>query len=130
MRTILFVCEGNAIRSIMAEAIFNAIGKKDYKAKSAGTLPASKIDPKTIEVLKERHMRIIKEAPTPLNYDDIVAAHRLILMGDLLNFPSFVPEETIIQWDIKDPVGKEIKEYRQTRDKIATAVKEIIKKLK
>ena len=52
-KTILFICQGNSIRSIMAEAIFNHLCKKDYKAISAGTLHISRIDPKAKEVLKK-----------------------------------------------------------------------------
>jgi len=129
-KQILFVCHGNSIRSVMAEAIFNNLCKKNYKAKSAGTLPISRIDPNAKKVLKEKEIKLTKKKPSSLDYEKLNNAEKIIKMNKHLpNFPSMVPEEKIIEWNIKEVVGQPIEDFRKTRDEITKKIKEFIKEL-
>jgi DNA-binding Xre family transcriptional regulator len=51
---ILFVCVENARRSQMAAGFAEALGKEEVEIYSAGSHPASQIDPLVIEVMKEK----------------------------------------------------------------------------
>ncbi len=51
MKKVLFVCVENAGRSQMAEAFGRAYG---LDASSAGTVPAEKLNPTVVQVMKER----------------------------------------------------------------------------
>ena len=51
-KTVLFICKGNAFRSIMAEALYNHYATHS-KAISAGAEPKDKINPNTIKILEE-----------------------------------------------------------------------------
>ena len=51
---ILFLCTGNSCRSILAEAIFNALTPKEMHAVSAGSQPTGEVHPCSIALLKSK----------------------------------------------------------------------------
>lgn len=51
---VLFICSGNACRSIMAEAILRKLGAGHFSAYSAGCRPTGKVDPRALAVLERR----------------------------------------------------------------------------
>ena len=53
---VLFVCTGNACRSILSEALFNHTSPVHWRAYSAGSRPAGTVHPATLKALSALHI--------------------------------------------------------------------------
>jgi arsenate reductase (thioredoxin) len=79
---VLFVCVENAGRSQMAEGFFNQkYAPKGYLAISAGTRPASQINPVAVEVMKEVGVDIGSQKSKIITEDMIKSSEKSVNMG-------------------------------------------------
>ncbi|MEO9320765.1 MAG: arsenate reductase ArsC [Nitrososphaera sp.] len=130
-RTILFVCVENAGRSQMAEGFFNArYAPKGYRAISAGTRPASQINPAAIQAMKEVGIDISRQKSKTISGEMINKSSKAVNMGcmDKDECPMLFVSN-IVDWQIEDPKGKPIEKVREIRDEIEKRVREIAESL-
>ena len=126
-KTVLFVCVQNAGRSQMAEGFFRKYAPKGYETISAGTVPASQINPIAVEVMKEIGIDISSQKPKDLTEGMMRNATTIVnkgCMDDKYCPTLFLPK--VIDWGIEDPKDKPIEKVREIRDEIEKRVLEII----
>ena len=127
MRKILFVCVENAGRSQMAEAFFKKYLPSGFQPISAGTKPATKINPVVVQAIKEVGINIENNSPQNISQQMIDEAKITVNMGcmDKESCPALFLKD-IEDWQIQDPKGKSIEEVREIRDQIEQKVKDFI----
>ena len=129
MKKVLFVCVENAGRSQMAEEIARSYG---VDASSAGTLPASAINPTVVRAMKERGFNLTSNKPKILTEQMIEDADYVVTMGcrveSVCPKPMIVKlDKKLLDWHIDDPKGKPIEEVRKIRAQIENQVIELLK---
>ena len=126
-KVILFVCVENAGRSQMAEGFFNQrYAPRGYRAISAGTRPASQINPIAVQTMKDVGIDINSQKSKVITEVMIKRSEKTVNMGCLGREESpLLFMNNVIEWKIEDPKGKPIEKVRMIRDEIERQVKEI-----
>jgi arsenate reductase len=123
MKYVLFVCNHNAGRSQMAQALFERACPGDCRGESAGSNPARQVWPEVVEVMREIGIDIAGRKPKRLSVEMQLHADWAVTMGCGDACP-YVPT-TVDDWDIPDPAGRPIDEVREIRDMIAERVDDL-----
>jgi protein-tyrosine-phosphatase len=128
MKRVLFVCVENACRSQMSEGFFKALARKNMAAKSAGNKPADKINPLAVQVMKEVGIDISRHKPKMITSEMVMEADKVVLMGCGRDACPLVPKE-VVDWQIEDPAGKDLRKFREVRNNIKRKVEALISEL-
>ncbi len=102
---VLFVCVHNAGRSQIAAALTARLSGGAVGVRSAGSDPASEINPVVVEVLRERGIDLSEEFPKPLADELVRGADAVITMGCGDACPIY-PGKRYLDWDVPDPAGQ------------------------
>jgi len=130
MKKILFVCVENAGRSQMAECFFKKIAPDGYEGISAGTKPASQINPLAIQAMKEIDVDISQNKSKLITNKMIEESDVVVNMGCIdKESCTALFVEGIDDWNIQDPKGKPIEEVRKIRDSIESKVNGLVSEL-
>lgn len=127
--TVLFLCTANACRSQMAERIAKDISERLYPGAfeiySAGTKPDNSIPNEVNIVMTETGYSIAEQRPKAINELPIKNADVVVTMGCDVVCP-FFPNKKLIEWDIDDPIGAGLDEFRNVRDEIKKLVSSLL----
>ena len=123
---VLFVCYGNACRSVMAEALARHYWGEKLAVASAGLSALGYIPRETKKVLEEIGIStqgIYSKGLSEIEID------RFQLILDLASYPleSILPQSftgRVIHWLVRDPFQESLDSFRQTRDAIEWLITE------
>ena len=126
--SVLFVCVHNAGRSQMAAGWLRELAGDRIEVRSAGSAPASSINPAAVAAMEEMGIDISQQSPKILTPESVQASDVVITMGCGDACPIY-PGKRYEDWKLEDPAGKGIDEVRPVRDEIRARVEELIASL-
>jgi arsenate reductase (thioredoxin) len=126
--SVLFVCVHNAGRSQMAAALLDHEAAGRVRVASAGSQPASEINPAVAQAMAEIGLDLSREFPRPLTGDQVQAADIVITMGCGDACPVY-PGKRYLDWDLPDPAGLDLASVRPIRDDIRHRVSDLLSDL-
>lgn len=118
---VLFVCVHNSCRSQMAAGFYASFAGPE-NAFSAGTEPEEEVDPMAVEVMKEVGVDISAKRPVRLTGALIKKTDRAVIVcagGSCPNIPNAQ------HWEVADPRGGGLDDYRWCRDLIKNRVERL-----
>jgi arsenate reductase (thioredoxin) len=126
--TVLFVCQHNAGRSQMSQALFERAAGGAHEARSAGTTPGERVHPVVVEAMDELGIDVSDRVPRKLTDELAQWADIVVTMGCGDECP-YIPGKRYIDWDLPDPAGRPLEEVRAIRDDIAGRVRKLAREL-
>jgi protein-tyrosine-phosphatase len=126
--SVLFVCVHNAGRSQMAAGFLRHLAGDRVEVRSAGSLPADRINPMAVAAMAELGIDIAAESPRVLTADAVQSSDVVITMGCGDACP-FYPGTRYEDWVLDDPAGRGMDEVRAIRDEIRRRVDALIAEL-
>jgi protein-tyrosine-phosphatase len=125
LASVLFVCVHNAGRSQMAAGYLGHLAGDRVEVRSAGSLPADRINPAAVEAMREDGIDITGRQPQQLSTEAVRASDYVITMGCGDACPIF-PGKRYLDWELADPAGQGVEAVRPIRDEIRSRVEALI----
>ncbi|HEU5484222.1 MAG TPA: arsenate reductase ArsC [Microlunatus sp.] len=123
--SVLFVCIHNAGRSQMAAAFLTHLSHGQVEVRSAGSEPASQVNPAAVQAMAEVGIDIADQTPKILTDNAVRESDVVITMGCGDTCP-FYPGIRYEDWVLDDPAGKSVDSVRPIRDEIRSRVEALI----
>lgn len=126
--SVLFVCVHNAGRSQMAAGFLRSLSGGAVEVRSAGSMPADRINPVAVEAMTEVGIDIRAEQPKVLTTGAVQASDVVVTMGCGDACPYF-PGTRYEDWVLEDPAGQGIESVRPIRDEIRGRILSLLDEL-
>ena len=110
MKKVLVLCTGNSCRSIIGEALINALGAGRYLASSAGSHPTGEVHPQALATLSNHKIPIDQSRSKSWDEFSADAFDVLLTVCDEAaqeTCPVLVGKHQRIHWSIPDPAHVE-----------------------
>jgi arsenate reductase len=127
--SVLFVCVHNAGRSQMAAGWLRHLAGDAVEVRSAGSLPADRVNPAAVEAMAEVGIDIAGQQPTVLTPRAVEVSDVVVTMGCGDACPVF-PGKRYLDWALEDPAGKGVESVRPIRDEIEARIRGLLSELR
>jgi arsenate reductase len=122
---VLFVCVHNAGRSQMAAALLDHYAQGRVSVRSAGSVPATELNPAVSAVMQEVGLDLSRAVPKLLTTEAVETSDVVITMGCGDACPIF-PGKRYLDWQLTDPAGLPIDKVREIRNEIDRLVRDLL----
>jgi protein-tyrosine-phosphatase len=112
----------------MAAALLERHGGERVRVSSAGSVPASELNPAVVAAMLEVGIDLSGERPRLLAIEQVEAADVVVTMGCGDACPVF-PGKRYLDWELPDPAGLPVEEVRPIRDQIDRRVRALLDEL-
>jgi arsenate reductase len=126
--SVLFVCVHNVGRSQMAAALLDQHAHGRVHVRSAGSMPAERLNPAVVAAMAEVGLDLSAALPKPLSDDVVQDSDVVITMGCGDACPIY-PGKRYLDWQLPDPAGLSVEQVRPIRDEIERRVRALLVEL-
>jgi len=126
--TVLFVCVQNSGRSQLAAGILRSLAGDRVRVLTAGSQPASAINPRVLAALDEIGVPLNGEFPKPLTNEVVRGADVIVTMGCGDACPVY-PGRRYLDWELDDPAVLSMVGVRAVRDDVDERVRHLLTEL-
>lgn len=126
--SVLFVCVHNAGRSQMAAGFLAALSGGEVEVRSAGSLPADRVNPAAVAVMAEVGIDIAGQQPKVITAEAVQTSDVVVTMGCGDTCPYF-PGIRYENWELDDPAGRDVEAVRAIRDDVRAHVVSLLDSL-
>jgi protein-tyrosine-phosphatase len=126
---VVFICYGNACRSIMAEALARHLFGDRVEAASAGIFPLGLVTRETRQVLTEMGASTVGLYSKGLQ-EIRLSDYQLIVNLSDYSLDSLIPvaiRGRLVQCPVTDPYGGSLELYRQTREALQRLLPKLLR---
>lgn len=122
---VLFLCVHNAGRSVAARVLLDHYAQGSVDVLSAGSKPASELNPSVVALLRERGLDPDREFPKLLTDQSARIADIIVTMG-CGDTCTYYPGKRYLDWEVEDPAGKPLEAVRPVIDDIDRRVRALL----
>ena len=112
----------------MAAGLLHLRSEGRIHVRSAGSDPASEVNPAVVEAMAEVGLDIAEEFPKPLTDEVVRAADVVITMGCGDACPIY-PGKRYEDWLLDDPAGQDLETVRRIRDELDSRIQTLVAEL-
>lgn len=118
---VLFLCTGNTSRSILAEALLNAMGGGRFRAFSAGSHPKGEVNPFALELLERNRLPVADLRSKSWDEFAVAGAPALDFVITVCDqaageaCPIWPDQPMTAHWGVEDPAAVEGDDARKRR---------------
>jgi protein-tyrosine-phosphatase len=129
-KKVLFICQGNACRSPMAESIARRDAADVIDACSAGLSPLGYVPVLTMQTLAANGYSFESLSSTPVTREVWDAADIVINMSGIAKQRAFIDCGKVEDWDVQDPYGNDPVLYQTIYEDIQRKVAQLAEGLR